>query len=58
MWGVERSAIVNFDWYHPEYAWTFAQEEAVKLAENANLKIRKVYSIHAQHYIEAVLPVS
>ena len=53
-WGLEHSTIVNFDWYHPEYAWTFTAEEARRLAEDAGLRVRKVTSIHAQHYVEAV----
>ncbi len=53
-WGIEHSAIVNFDWYHPQYAWTFTQEQAIGLAENAGLQVRKIISIPAQHYVEAV----
>ena len=53
-WGIEHSAMVNFDWYHPEYAWTFTQDEAISLAENVGLEVRKVLSIPAQHYVEAV----
>jgi len=53
-WGLEHSAIVNFDWYHPEYAWTFTREQAIQLAENEGLEVRKIMSIPAQHYVEAV----
>lgn len=53
-WGIKHSAIVNFDWYHPQYAWTFTQEQAIGLAESAGLKVRKIVSIPAQHYVEAL----
>lgn len=52
-WGEERSDIVNFDWYHPPFAFRFTAEEIVALAAANGLKVLRRASITAQHYLEA-----
>jgi SAM-dependent methyltransferase len=51
--GEKYSDVVNFDWYHPPYAYRYTRDEIVKLFEELGLRINEVQSIPAQHYIEA-----
>lgn len=48
--------LVNFDWYHPEYAYRYTLEEAKQFALDSNLEIVVIKSIKAQHYLEAKKP--
>lgn len=48
--------LVNYDWYHPPYAYRFSFEEFKDMVEKNGLKIIKTASIKAQHYIEAIKP--
>ncbi len=52
--GLEHSTSVNFDWYHPEYAYRFLPSELARLAEEAGLEVREIKSSKYQHYLEAV----
>lgn len=46
--------LVNFDWYHPPYAYRYTPEELAGWAEAAGLKVVRTASTEAQHYVEAV----
>lgn len=48
--------LVNFDWYHPPYAYRFAMSELEEWATSNGLEIRRQASTDAQHYLEAVKP--
>lgn len=48
--------LVNFDWYHPEYAYRYSVDETKLFANELNLEIVCVKSIKAQHYLEARKP--
>lgn len=48
--------LINYDWYHPPYAYRFSLEEFKDLVESNGLHIVKTASIKAQHYIEAIKP--
>lgn len=37
--GFETSVMVNFDWYHPEYAWRHTPEQVKSWFEDSNLEI-------------------
>jgi len=52
--GEKYSDIVNFDWYHPPYAYRFMRDEIVGWFEELGLRVTVAESIPAQHYIEAV----
>ena len=52
----EHCDLVNFDWYHPPYAYRFDAEELKQMALTNGLTIRRCVSIKAQHYLEAVRP--
>lgn len=51
----EWSDIVNFDWYHPPYAYRYDLTECEAWYENAGLKLVHSESNKAQHYLEGVL---
>jgi SAM-dependent methyltransferase len=52
----EHCDLVNFDWYHPPYAYRFTVEEMQQLALDNGLRITRCQSAQAQHYLEAVRP--
>jgi SAM-dependent methyltransferase len=54
--GEEWSDIVNFDWYHPPYAYRYTLQEAIAMNERCGLNVVKTESNKAQHYIEATKP--
>lgn len=43
----------NFDWYHPEYAFTYSKYEAIELAESANLDIISIDERFSGYAIKA-----
>jgi SAM-dependent methyltransferase len=53
MFGEKYSDIVNFDWYHPPYAYRFSESEAIDLFSSLNVKIVRTCTIPSQHFIEA-----
>ena len=52
----EHSDLVNFDWYHPPYAFRYSMDELEAWATDAGLSVRLRTSTEAQHYVEAVRP--
>lgn len=40
-WGMERSLITNFDWYHPKDAYRYTPEEIKKWIKKEKLKLEK-----------------
>jgi len=48
--------LVNFDWYHPPYAFRFDAGEVREWAEENGLCITREASTEAQHYLEALRP--
>jgi SAM-dependent methyltransferase len=50
----DKCDLVNFDWYHPPYAFRYEREELDAWATGAGLRVTKRSSIEAQHYFEAV----
>jgi SAM-dependent methyltransferase len=54
--GEKWSDIVNFDWYHPPFAYRYTLQEAIAMNERCGLGIAKTESNKAQHYIEAIKP--
>ncbi|MFY3629502.1 class I SAM-dependent methyltransferase [Achromobacter xylosoxidans] len=51
----EHCDLINFDWYHPTFAYRYSAAEAVAFAERNGLEIVRFTSIKAQHYLEAML---
>lgn len=50
--GERFSTLVNYDWYHPEFAYRFDVDELVGWFERAGLTVLDVVSTRAQHYVE------
>lgn len=50
--GIEHSTAVNFDWYHPAYAYRFSEDELYSLVEEAGLVVAGFESNKYQHYAE------
>jgi SAM-dependent methyltransferase len=48
------SDIVNFDWYHPPFAYRYTLQEAIAMNERCGLTVVKTESNKAQHYLEAM----
>ena len=46
--------LVNFDWYHPPYAYRYELEELIDWAKSNKLTVTRTASTEAQHYVEAV----
>ena len=46
--------LVNFDWYHPPYAFRFEMSDLQAWAESAGLSVARRASTEAQHYLEAI----
>jgi SAM-dependent methyltransferase len=53
LFGIDHSAAVNFDWYHPEFTYRYTLEEVIGMCEDAGLKILETESDKYQHYVEA-----
>jgi SAM-dependent methyltransferase len=51
--GMEHSTSVNFDWYHPEFAYRYTPEEISSMAAGVGLVVHKIASSKYQHYLEA-----
>ncbi len=45
--------LVNFDWYHPPFAYRYTMEELLEWVKNCGLKVKLTASTEAQHYVEA-----
>ena len=54
IFGEKYSDVVNFDWYHPPFAYRFTQDEVLALFSKAELQVTKASSSTAQHYVEAI----
>jgi SAM-dependent methyltransferase len=50
------SDVINFDWYHPPYAYRYNIAEIEGWYRDAGLEIIHVESHKAQHYVEGSLP--
>ena len=50
--GERYSDVVNFDWYHPPYAYRYEPEEVRTWFDEHNLEISDFCSTKAQHYFE------
>lgn len=48
--------LVNFDWYHPPYAYRFELDELERWPAECGLVLTHRSSTEAQHYIEAAKP--
>jgi len=46
--------LVNFDWYHPPFAYRYHLEELIGWVVANGLTLTRTVSIEAQHYMEAV----
>jgi SAM-dependent methyltransferase len=55
--GDERSTLVNFDWYHPPFAFRYSREEVEAWFERAGLRVVESVSIGVQHYFLAEKPL-
>jgi SAM-dependent methyltransferase len=53
--GEKYSSIVNFDWYHPTYAYRYALEELEAWFAENGVKVTNTSSIKAQHYLDGTL---
>ena len=49
--------LVNFDWYHPPFAFRYDLDELISWAIGCGLTVTRAASIEAQHYLEAASPV-
>lgn len=52
--GDRLSALVNYDWYHPEFAFRYELDEVVTWFTGAGLEVVSTTSTRAQHYVEGV----
>jgi hypothetical protein len=50
--GEQWSDSVNFDWYHPPYAYRYTLDEVIAMAKRRGLKAIKTESNKARHYLE------
>jgi SAM-dependent methyltransferase len=50
--GEQYSDIVNFDWYHPPYAYRYELDEVTRWFEDHGLELTTTSSTTAQHYLE------
>jgi len=53
--GEKWSDIVNFDWYHPPYAYRYSFDEIVDMSRRCGLEVVRCESNKAQHYLELKL---
>lgn len=49
------SDVVNYDWYHPTYAFRYHLSELQRWFEASGVQVTHTASIKAQHYVEGVL---
>jgi SAM-dependent methyltransferase len=54
--GLKQSDVVNFDWYHPPYAYRYSLDELTGWFADAGLFVTRTDSIKAQHYVEGRKP--
>lgn len=54
MFGEKLSSIVNFDWYHPTYAYRFDTVTLRNWFAAAGFAVERILSTKAQHYLEGV----
>jgi hypothetical protein len=52
--GHRYSDVVNYDWYHPTYAFRYTIDELVGWFKAHGLKVVRTTSIKAQHYVEGI----
>lgn len=45
--------LVNFDWYHPPFAYRYHLDELINWATSNGLMVTRTSSIEAQHYLQA-----
>jgi SAM-dependent methyltransferase len=50
--GLDHSTAVNFDWYHPTYAYRFSKEELLTQIGEIGFKVIGMDSNKYQHYLE------
>lgn len=48
-----KSLAVNFDWYHPEYAYTFSRNEVEHLLTNSGLEIENINELMSAFAVRA-----
>lgn len=54
--GDDLSTVVNFDWYHPSFAYRYDREELRTWFLNAGFNVEREMSTKAQHYVEGIKP--
>lgn len=52
--GEKYSTLVNYDWYHPEFAYRYDIKELRQWFNNNNITITNEITIEAQHYLEGI----
>lgn len=52
MFGEKYSSVVNFDWYHPTYAYRYRVEELLKWYDECGIAVSDVQSTTFQHFID------
>jgi hypothetical protein len=50
------SDVVNFDWYHPPFAYRYERQEIEQWFCDAGVSVDRGESNRAQHYLEGTLP--
>jgi len=53
LFGEEYSTLVNYDWYHPRYAYRYRREEVQEWFEDAGLQVTQFAEIEAQMFFLA-----
>lgn len=53
--GERYSDVVNFDWYHPPYAYRYEPADILAWFDENNLRLDRSFSTKAQHYFEGRL---
>lgn len=56
--GSQRSDVVNFDWYHPPYAFRYHLDELTTWFEKEGLTIKRTDTHPSQHYVEGTSPAA
>jgi SAM-dependent methyltransferase len=56
--GDELSTLVNYDWYHPAYAFRYEIDEVKSWFSANGIKITETDSIPAQHYLRGIKTMS
>lgn len=51
-YGEKYSTLVNFDWYHPQFAFRFDFEEVSKWFSSNGILVTEAITIDVQHYLE------